>query len=58
MSEYYSYINLENYLLTIMNMVNSLFYEPSLGNLINIRVVRLVVFEETEVIWLRYYVIL
>ena len=49
MKEHYDYIDLENYLLTLMNMVNSVFYDPSLGNLINIRVTRLIILEDNEV---------
>lgn len=69
MKDFYEYTDLENYLLTIMNMVcqikrtnfekiniflinkvNSLFYEPSVGNLINIRVARVIILDENEVI--------
>ena len=38
--------DLEHYLLTIMNMVSALYTEPSLGNLINIVLVRIVVLED------------
>lgn len=36
---------LQSYLLTIMNMVSSLYREPSLANLINIVVVRIIVLD-------------
>ncbi|KAG4065960.1 hypothetical protein HA402_006678 [Bradysia odoriphaga] len=39
---------IETYLLTIMNMVSSLYKDPAIGNLIKIVVVRIVLLEEDE----------
>lgn len=38
----------ETYLLTIMNMVSSLYKDPAIGNLIKVVVVRIVLLEEDE----------
>lgn len=40
--------DIENYLLTIMNVVSSLYKDPAIGNLINIVVVKIVLLEEDE----------
>uniref|UniRef100_A0A8C4TMR2 ADAM metallopeptidase with thrombospondin type 1 motif 7 n=1 Tax=Erpetoichthys calabaricus TaxID=27687 RepID=A0A8C4TMR2_ERPCA len=48
MVEYHGSENVENYVLTVMNMVASLFHDASIGNSINIVVVRLVTLEEDE----------
>lgn len=39
---------LETYILTIMNMVSALYKDPSIGNLIEIVVVKIILFEEHE----------
>uniref|UniRef100_A0A8C5VK50 ADAM metallopeptidase with thrombospondin type 1 motif 12 n=1 Tax=Microcebus murinus TaxID=30608 RepID=A0A8C5VK50_MICMU len=48
MIEYHGSENVESYILTIMNMVTGLFYNPSIGNAIHIVVVRLILLEEEE----------
>ncbi|MBN3289564.1 ATS7 metalloproteinase, partial [Polypterus senegalus] len=48
MVEYHGSENVENYVLTVMNMVASLFHDASIGNSINIVVVRLITLEEDE----------
>ncbi|XP_006888427.1 PREDICTED: A disintegrin and metalloproteinase with thrombospondin motifs 7 [Elephantulus edwardii] len=48
MVEYHGQPNVENYVLTIMNMVAGLFHDPSIGNPIHITVVRLVLLEEEQ----------
>ncbi|KAM6201059.1 A disintegrin and metalloproteinase with thrombospondin motifs 7 [Rhynchocyon petersi] len=48
MVEYHGLPNVANYMLTIMNMVASLFRDPSIGNPIYITVVRLILLEEEE----------
>lgn len=40
--------DVETYLLTIMNMVSSLYKDPAIGNLIKVVVVRIVLLEEDE----------
>lgn len=40
--------DVETYLLTIMNMVSSLYKDPAIGNLVKIIVVRIVLMEEEE----------
>ena len=40
--------DVETYLLTIMNMVSSLYKDPAIGNLIKIIVVRIILLEEAE----------
>lgn len=40
--------DVETYLLTIMNMVSSLYLDPTIGNFINIVVVRIVLVEDEE----------
>ncbi|XP_015187266.1 PREDICTED: A disintegrin and metalloproteinase with thrombospondin motifs 7-like isoform X2 [Polistes dominula] len=40
--------NVETYLLTIMNMVSSLYLDPTIGNFINIVVVRIILVEDEE----------
>lgn len=50
MSKRYGYLNLENYLLTIMNMVDFIFRDQSFQNNIRIAVVKIIIFEESEVI--------
>lgn len=40
--------DIETYLLIIMNMVASLYKDPSIGNLIKIAVVRIVLLEQEE----------
>ncbi|KAG7204371.1 hypothetical protein KM043_004815 [Ampulex compressa] len=40
--------DVETYLLTIMNMVSSLYLDPTIGNFINIVVVRIILVEEEE----------
>ncbi|XP_063991200.1 A disintegrin and metalloproteinase with thrombospondin motifs 7-like isoform X2 [Diachasmimorpha longicaudata] len=41
--------DVETYLLTIMNMVSSLYHDPTIGNFINVVVVRIILMEEDEV---------
>ncbi|XP_043933631.1 A disintegrin and metalloproteinase with thrombospondin motifs 7-like [Protopterus annectens] len=48
MVEYHGSENIENYVLTVMNMVASLFHDASIGNAIHIVVVRLILLEEEE----------
>ncbi|KAM4039370.1 A disintegrin and metalloproteinase with thrombospondin motifs 7 isoform 1-T1 [Anomaloglossus baeobatrachus] len=48
MVEYHGKNNVENYVLTIMNMVAGLFHDASIGNRINIVVVRLILLENDE----------
>ncbi|XP_056427551.1 A disintegrin and metalloproteinase with thrombospondin motifs 7 isoform X2 [Hyla sarda] len=48
MVEYHGKNNVENYVLTIMNMVAGLFHDASIGNRINIVVVRLILLESDE----------
>lgn len=50
MSKRYGYLDLENYLLTIMNMVDFIFRDQSFQNNIRIAVVKIIIFEESEVI--------
>ncbi|XP_064421805.1 A disintegrin and metalloproteinase with thrombospondin motifs 7 [Latimeria chalumnae] len=48
MVKYHGNDNIENYVLTVMNMVAGLFHDASIGNSINIVVVRLILLEEEE----------
>ncbi|NWY04962.1 ATS7 metalloproteinase, partial [Nothoprocta ornata] len=48
MVEYHGSENIEKYVLTVMNMVAGLFHHASIGNPINIAVVRLILLEEEE----------
>uniref|UniRef100_A0A8C5LHH5 A disintegrin and metalloproteinase with thrombospondin motifs 12 n=2 Tax=Leptobrachium leishanense TaxID=445787 RepID=A0A8C5LHH5_9ANUR len=48
MIEYHGSDNVESYIFTIMNMVAGLFADPSIGNAIHIKVVRLILLEEEE----------
>lgn len=41
--------DVETYLLTIMNMVSSLYLDPTIGNFINIVVVRIILIEDKDV---------
>ena len=38
--------NLEMYILTIMNVVNTLYHDASIGNAINVVIVRVILFDE------------
>ena len=40
--------DVETYLLTIMNMVSALYLDPTIGNFINVVVVRIILMEEDE----------
>jgi len=40
--------DVETYLLTIMNMVSALYLDPTIGNFINIVVVRIILLEEDD----------
>ncbi|KAK0181582.1 hypothetical protein PV327_003855 [Microctonus hyperodae] len=40
--------DVETYLLTIMNMVSALYHDPTIGNFINVVVVRIILMEEDE----------
>ncbi|KAM8804359.1 A disintegrin and metalloproteinase with thrombospondin motifs 7 [Eudromia elegans] len=48
MVEYHGSGNIEKYVLTVMNMVAGLFHHASIGNPINIAIVRLILLEEEE----------
>ncbi|XP_021105762.1 A disintegrin and metalloproteinase with thrombospondin motifs 7 isoform X1 [Heterocephalus glaber] len=48
MVEYHGQLQVENYVLTIMNMVAGLFHDPSIGNPIHITIVRLILLEDEE----------
>lgn len=48
MVEYYKNEDVKTYVLTIMNMVATLFHEASIGNAINLVIVRLVLLEEQQ----------
>ncbi|KAG8516401.1 A disintegrin and metalloproteinase with thrombospondin motifs 7 [Galemys pyrenaicus] len=48
MVEYHGRPQVENYVLTIMNMVAGLFHDPSIGNPVHITIVRLVLLEDEE----------
>ncbi|CAI9582845.1 unnamed protein product, partial [Staurois parvus] len=48
MVEYHGSNNVENYVLTVMNMVAGLFHDASIGNRINIVIVRLILLESEE----------
>ncbi|XP_076664093.1 A disintegrin and metalloproteinase with thrombospondin motifs 7 isoform X2 [Andrena cerasifolii] len=43
--------DVETYLLTIMNMVSSLYLDPTIGNFINVVVVRIILVEEDDAEW-------
>ncbi|XP_026493067.2 A disintegrin and metalloproteinase with thrombospondin motifs 7 [Vanessa tameamea] len=47
MTDFHNQGNLETYLLTIMNMVSSLYMDPSIGNYIKVVVVKIILVEET-----------
>ncbi|NWH81980.1 ATS7 metalloproteinase, partial [Piaya cayana] len=48
MVEYHGSENIEKYVLTVMNMVAGLFHHASIGNPINIAIVRLILLEKEE----------
>ncbi|XP_071509082.1 A disintegrin and metalloproteinase with thrombospondin motifs 7-like [Diadema antillarum] len=48
MTEYYRDQHIETYVLTIMNMVASHYHEPSIGNSIDVVLVRLILLEEEQ----------
>ncbi|NXD83941.1 ATS7 metalloproteinase, partial [Halcyon senegalensis] len=48
MIEYHGSENIEKYVLTVMNMVAGLFHHSSIGNPINIAIVRLILLEDEE----------
>uniref|UniRef100_A0A4X2L2Q6 ADAM metallopeptidase with thrombospondin type 1 motif 7 n=1 Tax=Vombatus ursinus TaxID=29139 RepID=A0A4X2L2Q6_VOMUR len=48
MVEYHGWDHVENYVLTVMNMVAGLFHDPSIGNPIHISIVRLILLEKEE----------
>ncbi|NXL36579.1 ATS7 metalloproteinase, partial [Glaucidium brasilianum] len=48
MIEYHGSENIEKYVLTVMNMVAGLFHHASIGNPINIAIVRLILLEDEE----------
>lgn len=54
MYNYFKNEDLENYLLTVMNMVNSLYGRVSLENSIKIVVVRILILENKEVHRIKY----
>ncbi|XP_045512095.1 A disintegrin and metalloproteinase with thrombospondin motifs 7-like [Pieris brassicae] len=48
MSDFHEQGSLETYLLTIMNMVSSLYMDPSIGNYIKVVVVRIILLKELQ----------
>ncbi|XP_068107345.1 A disintegrin and metalloproteinase with thrombospondin motifs 12 isoform X2 [Hyperolius riggenbachi] len=48
MIEYHGSDRVESYIFTVMNMVAALFHDPSIGNAIHIKVVRVILLEEEE----------
>ncbi|XP_056401344.1 A disintegrin and metalloproteinase with thrombospondin motifs 12 isoform X1 [Hyla sarda] len=48
MIEYHGSESIESYIFTVMNMVAGLFHDPSIGNAIHIKVVRVILLEEEE----------
>ncbi|XP_062590680.1 A disintegrin and metalloproteinase with thrombospondin motifs 7-like [Saccostrea cucullata] len=48
MTEYYKNEDVTTYVLTIMNMVSQLFHDASLGNAVNIVVVRIILLEDQQ----------
>ncbi|XP_077291043.1 ADAM metallopeptidase with thrombospondin type 1 motif B [Arctopsyche grandis] len=46
MTEFHQKGNVETYLLTIMNMVSSLYLDPTIGNFINVVVVKIILLED------------
>ncbi|XP_044516221.1 A disintegrin and metalloproteinase with thrombospondin motifs 7 [Gracilinanus agilis] len=48
MVEYHGWDHVENYILTVMNMVAGLFHDPSIGNPIHISIVRLILLGKEE----------
>ncbi|CAH0724922.1 unnamed protein product, partial [Brenthis ino] len=48
MTDFHNQGNLETYLLTIMNMVSSLYMDPSIGNYIKVVVVKIILVEEIQ----------
>ncbi|KAM3939316.1 A disintegrin and metalloproteinase with thrombospondin motifs 12 [Leptodactylus fuscus] len=48
MIEYHGSESVESYIFTVMNMVSGLFHDPSIGNAIHIKVVRVILLEEEE----------
>ncbi|KAK8389753.1 hypothetical protein O3P69_009031 [Scylla paramamosain] len=48
MVDYYSNEDLTTYILTVMNMVSSVFHDASIGNAVNIYVVRIILLEDDQ----------
>lgn len=48
MNQFHEDGDINTYLLTIMNMVSSLYKDPSIGNLVHIVVVKIIVLDEEE----------
>lgn len=48
MVSFHADVNLETYLLTIMNMVSSLYKDPNIGNLIHVVVVKMIILEDGD----------
>nr|XP_029726865.1 A disintegrin and metalloproteinase with thrombospondin motifs 12-like isoform X2 [Aedes albopictus] len=48
MAQFHQDADLQQYLLTIMNMVSSLYRDPTIGNSIQVTVVRIIILEEEE----------
>ncbi|XP_055540062.1 A disintegrin and metalloproteinase with thrombospondin motifs 7 [Wyeomyia smithii] len=48
MVQFHQDMDLQQYLLTIMNMVSSLYKDPTIGNSIQVTVVRIIILEEEE----------
>ena len=55
MKDHYDYIDLDAYLKTIVNIVNALFYDPSIGNLINIEDLEISFNKLTEATSLKWF---
>jgi len=49
--DYHNNTNMETYILTIMNMVADLFHDASVGNLMDIVVVRIIYLNKQEEKW-------
>ncbi|XP_064474281.1 A disintegrin and metalloproteinase with thrombospondin motifs 7-like isoform X2 [Ornithodoros turicata] len=48
MVEYYSNEDIETYLLTVLNMVSSLYHDASIGNAINVVLVRMIILDKSK----------
>ncbi|KAK6180186.1 hypothetical protein SNE40_012381 [Patella caerulea] len=48
MTKYYQNEDLENYVLTVMNMVATIFHDATIGNAVNIAIVRIMILEDDQ----------